>query len=496
MVQPLNAAPNPEWLAGQNMRAIARAGQLKAQRAPGTAPPLDEALAAVAPPSTATPPLEPKKFVTPNPADSSLAEALLGQANSGQPIETPLELMGRLAQSYTGNKLQRDAEQKKLDSYKSLSESLIGPPPAAPADGAAPATAPIPRPGDAYIRAGGQSGNMELIKLGASLNADAAKNGVDEWSFGVLPDGTEVKRNKRTGQSIPTGRSAPKPDEPTADEKGYARAVKEGYSGSFTDYQIMLKRAGVANQESKSDEALGTGLGNDAMARLKGGDAGWEQLSVLNKMEAEMNDPAFFSGAGSTQLMWAKKAAVSLGIADPDSVSSMESFSALSKNAALKAMGGSLGTGFSNADRDFVEQQVPTTSNTPEGNKRIISVQRAVAQRKIEVADITRKYIMDHGGHVDVGLYETLNQYARENPVFKDIPAAGPEATPALGPTNPSAAAPATLPPADPSVRPKGIRPDWMKQSDWDLLSPEQQADPVFAKPASPPRTNRAWGNG
>ena len=81
-------------------------------------------------------------------------------------------------------------------------------------------------------------------------------------------------------------------------------------------------------------------------------------------------------------------------------------------------MGGSLGTGFSNADRDFVVGQVPNLQNTPRGNKAVIAINRKMQERKIEIARMARDYEVQNG-RLDAGFMQQLSQWAEAHPLFK-----------------------------------------------------------------------------
>lgn len=146
-------------------------------------------------------------------------------------------------------------------------------------------------------------------------------------------------------------------------------------------------------------------------------------INALNIMERSMEDPNFYSGTGSGTVTTLKRAARALGIEGADGIDSMEAFNAMAKQAALDSMGGSLGTGFSNADRDFVEGQVPTLANTPEGNRLLIDIQKKIAERKVQVAALARDYAKRNEGRIDAGFDEELAQWANSNPLFE---AAGP----------------------------------------------------------------------
>src|SRR5690606_34158268 len=99
----------------------------------------------------------------------------------------------------------------------------------------------------------------------------------------------------------------------------------------------------------------------DAMALQTAGRNAPNVIGSLNRMEALTNDPNFYSGSGSEKLVMPfKQVLASIG-GDPNSAAPMEEFRALSNKSALDGMGGSLGAGFSNADRDFVTTRAETT---------------------------------------------------------------------------------------------------------------------------------------
>jgi hypothetical protein len=176
-------------------------------------------------------------------------------------------------------------------------------------------------------------------------------------------------------------------------------------------------------------QTIDTGLGGEYVTMQQDALAAMRGMASLDAMEQAMADPGFYSGFGSDQIMGLKRAAAAIGI-DPEGVTSMETFGALSKQAALDAMGGSLGTGFSNADRDFVEQQVPTLANTPEGNRALLGIQRKLQQRKIDIANLAEQYRLANGNMT--GFVQFLSEWAEANPVFVSTQqSAAPQSSPA-----------------------------------------------------------------
>jgi hypothetical protein len=148
-------------------------------------------------------------------------------------------------------------------------------------------------------------------------------------------------------------------------------------------------------------------------------------LTSLSVMEQAMQDPNFYSGPLAGANLAIKRGFVALG-GDPEQATSMEAFAAQAANAALATMGGSLGSGFSNADRDFVTSQVPSLTNSPQGNAALIDINKRLAQRKIEIAQRARQYAAAHNGQFDqAGFLTELEAWAEANPLFADGPPGG-----------------------------------------------------------------------
>lgn len=209
---------------------------------------------------------------------------------------------------------------------------------------------------------------------------------------------------------------------PTNDMREYEFARTQGYGGSFQDYQTEMKRAGANSvnvNTGSNDYAKERGKAfAGTMGEFEAGErSARDALGSLGVMSEAMRDPNFYSGAGGETVLALKRTAASLGI-NPEGVSSMETFNSQSKAAALSSMGGSLGAGFSNADRDFIESQVPNLGNTPEGNAALIDVQTKIQSRKIEIAQLARDYEA-RNGQIDNGFMSQLNQWAQANPLFE-----------------------------------------------------------------------------
>jgi hypothetical protein len=151
-------------------------------------------------------------------------------------------------------------------------------------------------------------------------------------------------------------------------------------------------------------------------------------IGTIRVMKRLIEDPNFYSGTGGQSATAIKKAMVALKVADANSAAPNELFGKMSNQMVLDSAGGSLGTGFSNADRDFIVAKTANIGNTPEGNKSILDLAEKVEQRKIEVSKFTRAWAKEHGGRLGPDFEDALQQWAEKNPAFPDAAKAAPQA--------------------------------------------------------------------
>lgn len=217
----------------------------------------------------------------------------------------------------------------------------------------------------------------------------------------------------------------------TTDEiKEYNLYRRQGGDKPFNDWKIALKQAGatrINNTVQTGDNQYSKTLGEaDAKGFIdlnKSGTTAGSKLNTITALDNLMKDPNFYSGFGGPTQLRAKQALASFGVANPDVASAQETFNALSQKFVLDLAGGSLGTGFSNADRDFLQGQVPNLQNTPDGNKRLIDYMRKVAQREQQVSQLARQYTQRNKGRFDqAGFNDFITQWAEQNPLFPSAP--------------------------------------------------------------------------
>jgi len=195
------------------------------------------------------------------------------------------------------------------------------------------------------------------------------------------------------------------------DEKGQPHIQKFG-----PDAQTTVNLAG----EKEYERTVGKGYGETMLDLQKQGRAAQNSITSLKLMEKAIDTPGFYSGSASDAVTAARKVAVSLGVADAAAAAPNELFTKISNKLVLDLAGGSLGTGFSNADRDYLASSVPNLANTPEGNKQIIQIMKKVEGRRAEVSKFARDYAKFHGGRLDQGFDDALAQWTEQNQLFPE----------------------------------------------------------------------------
>lgn len=213
--------------------------------------------------------------------------------------------------------------------------------------------------------------------------------------------------------------------ESTDEIKEYKLAQGQGFKGSFFDFKTQLKQAGATRinntvnaGENEYAKAVGKADADRFIGFTKAGQSAQGALTSLDVLERAVASPDFYSGPGAEKFVLPIRQATAAFGGDPNAAATMETFRANASKAALDSMGGSLGAGFSNADRDFVLNMVPNLGTTPEGNKQLINVSRKVKQREIQIAKMARDYAARNKGRLDSGFDDELAEYAAKNPLF------------------------------------------------------------------------------
>jgi hypothetical protein len=331
-----------------------------------------------------------------------LAETLMGQGIDTSPVESPWQAVGRIGEAAIGGYSDYKAGQQEQEGRKSAQGAMAD---LLQSDKSPSNASIIGAMNNPWIT--DSQGRMAAMLLEDNLKRAAPKDPIKVGPGDTIISGDNYKPVYQGGPKVT--------DDITEFE------YSQNHPGAAEFWQ-SLKRAGASQTnidmkgQSKYSEERGKGRAENANNIEKDERAAQQSITSLGAMENAMNDPNFYSGFMANGVQSAKKFAVMIG-GDPNQVASTETFNSFAKQAALASMGGSLGTGFSNADRDFVESQVPTLANTPEGNKSLIGIHRKIAERKIQIARMMRDYEDAHG-QLDNGFLDQLSQWAEQNPIF------------------------------------------------------------------------------
>lgn len=170
----------------------------------------------------------------------------------------------------------------------------------------------------------------------------------------------------------------------------------------------------------EEQEQIGTGYGKEFTQFQNDAIAAQRMNSTLTRLK--QLSPNVFEGSAGPAFQQARSLLTSFGIPS-DKVAAGDEFNALSNKIVLDAAGGSLGTGFSNADRDFLASTVPVMSQSAQGRMQLIDTLQKINQRKIETAKQAREYRKKNGNME--GFPEAMAAYSDANPLFPEAPQGG-----------------------------------------------------------------------
>lgn len=189
-----------------------------------------------------------------------------------------------------------------------------------------------------------------------------------------------------------------------------------GSDGKVT--QVGGAGINIGAQEKEFDKSMGRfyaerniNMANDAQAAV----------SALNTIQVQRNltqDPAFRSGTGQELFNSASSLLEQLGIGEAD-IASGEAFRAFASQSVLDALGGSLGTGVSNADVTFINNTVANLSNSGAGIQTILDIREKLYRRKLQTAELARQWMADNKTQfLDQRWDQYIADWNKQNPIF------------------------------------------------------------------------------
>lgn len=196
---------------------------------------------------------------------------------------------------------------------------------------------------------------------------------------------------------------------------------------SFMDYQTKLKAAG---RPSTNVTVSGDRKGAEEMAKLhaktydtlrNNAASADSMVDQLDAIEGALKQ-GIQTGVAGDAIQWARKIGVALGVGNAKDAAAGELAASIGNKLALMARGGGGDGGgmpgaMSDADREFLRDIVPGLLKTPEGNRQLIAIMRATAQRQRVLHEMAVDYANEHDGQLDAGFDKQVREYVRSNPL-------------------------------------------------------------------------------
>lgn len=209
----------------------------------------------------------------------------------------------------------------------------------------------------------------------------------------------------------------------TIDAQTQARLTqgqKMGLTGAaLQQFSLTGQLPKPGEEMTPAQKKISEGFAADYETIKKDGRTGNQSLATINQMTKIANDPNFYTGTGGELMLKAGKMLRAAGINVGENVSQAELFKTMADKMVLDANNGSLGTGVSNSDVMFLQGMSPGLSQSREGNLKILQMQKALAERKIEIKRQADAYIKKNGT-IDAGFEEQVQKYADEHPMFNE----------------------------------------------------------------------------
>lgn len=363
----------------------------------------------------------------------ALAEAMMGQGMSSAPVGHWMEGVGRMAQAWAGQKMAGDADTEQKARQQSAMDALSKA--MQPGETKDPVTGQVTKnePSvDQLVQAMSQNPDLAPMAMNLRMNdmQSKAKNQAElEAAMSkpvqvgdqlVVPKTKEVLFEGR--QKAPEGM-----------RYGAGGEVEQipGYVGMRSQIAAAGKPDNSTKVEFKQEGEEAKTVGKyygDQYAEIQTGARKAQQGNArLDRLEQMLdNTPqGKLAPLGNDLKAWAKSAGIDLAaIGVDDTTSQADAVASITNAMALELRNPAGGAGMpgalSDKDREFLVQTVPNLEKTPEGNKKIIQYYRELNKRTAEEAKLARDYRAKHGS-LDEGFYDELQQYADENPVFRDL---------------------------------------------------------------------------
>lgn len=200
---------------------------------------------------------------------------------------------------------------------------------------------------------------LKAFKPGDVLYRGDAPTGV---SIPKTPEGYTLGNTRFGPDNKPI---ATAPETKPNDVREYEYAKAQGYKGTFEQFQAQQRAAGAtrvsvsAGTEKKYGEQFAGKVAEQDVALLDAARKAPELATRANQVKEVIASGKVITGAGADYRLALGKALGTVGASDTETIANTETLSVnLARNTldAIKASGLGSGSGFSNADRDFLEK--------------------------------------------------------------------------------------------------------------------------------------------
>lgn len=172
------------------------------------------------------------------------------------------------------------------------------------------------------------------------------------------------------------------------------------------------------NNQNKSGEAYATAGVKKYEALTNLGTSSVPGLQKMELMQAQLNDPSFYSGFGAGLVQKYKQLNAALG--NPNAAASVEGFHKEANNVLndnVKALGGSGVGQVRVAEIKIMQHGNANLGITPWTNRGIVEQNKRIYQDNIEVAKMAAQYRAQHG-NIDSGFDQQVLKYYQDHPLF------------------------------------------------------------------------------
>lgn len=200
--------------------------------------------------------------------------------------------------------------------------------------------------------------------------------------------------------------------EPTNEQKNYDIARRQGYQGSFDQYQTDQKMA--QSRAGKQGEQFAVQYQNIQ----EGGQKAATSVPQLQIAKQLTTDPNFYSGLAADKVIFLKQLIGVLG-GDKNSAAPMQEAHGLVNQSILGGLKAIVqGTGqIRSTELKLMQSAAAAPFDTPDSYRFKLEVATRAQERAAELADLARSY---NGGNLDAGFDRAAAKLFKDKPLFSD----------------------------------------------------------------------------